>query len=35
MTDREYEDNCRDLVRAWTNFAREGIFPGGGILQVR
>ena len=35
MTDREYEDNSRDLVRAWTNFAREGIFPGGGILQVR
>ena len=35
MTDREYEDNCRDLVRAWTSFAREGIFPGGGILQVR
>lgn len=35
MTDTEYQDNSRTLVRAWTSFANEGVFPGGGILQVK
>lgn len=30
----EYSRNSGDLLRAWTTFAREGRFPGGGILQV-
>ncbi|MGN1214747.1 MAG: carboxylesterase family protein [Candidatus Cryptobacteroides sp.] len=34
MTDTEYADNSKDILHAWTTFANEGIFPGGGILQI-
>ncbi|MGN0202284.1 MAG: carboxylesterase family protein [Candidatus Cryptobacteroides sp.] len=35
MTDTEYSDNSRDILRAWTTFARDDRFPGGGILEIR